>query len=72
MHLINSTTKQPVNVGDVAHTFRGEPVIILGWAEPREPNSTGRIHVQSMDECKQHNSWYPSVCNMEWTGETNY
>jgi hypothetical protein len=72
MYLIYEDTNEPVNTGDIARTFRGEPVIVTGWQEPRHSGSTGRVHVQSMDESKWHQSFYPSVCGMKWVGETNY
>jgi len=72
MRLIYETTGKPVNVGDIAHTFRGEAVIITGWQEPRHEGSTGRIYTQSTDESRWQNAWYPSVCGMKWVGDTNY
>lgn len=71
MKLINKQG-HTVNVGDIAHTFRGEPVVVVGMEEPRHSGSTGRVIVKTMDESRWQQSFYPSVCNMEWVGETNY
>ncbi len=68
MYLIYEDTQKPVTVGDIARTFKGEPVIVTGWQEPRHSGSTGRVYCQSMDESKWQNAWYPSVCGMKWVG----
>ncbi len=72
MKLIYETTGKEVQSGDIAHTFRGEAVIVTGWQEPRHAGSTGRVYCQSMDESKWQNSWYPSVIGAVWIGEPNY
>ncbi len=72
MYLIYEDTQKPVTVGDIARTFKGEPVIVTGWQEPRHSGSTGRVYCQSMDESKWQNAWYPSVCGMKWVGDANY
>lgn len=72
MYLINSTTKQRVEVGDVALTFHNQEVIVTGWAEPRVAGGTGRVYVQSTEANKWCNSYFPSVCGLEWVGEANY
>lgn len=72
MHLIYETTGTPVKTGDIAHTFRGEAVIVTGRQEPRHSGSTGRVYCKSMDESKWDNAWYPSVIGAKWVGETDY
>ena len=72
MHLVYETTGKPVKTGDIAHTFRGEAVIVTGWQEPRHEGSTGRVYCQSTDESKWNDSWYPSVIGAKWVGEPNY
>ncbi len=32
-----------VKEGDEAKTFRGEPVVITGWQQPRHEGSSGRV-----------------------------
>jgi hypothetical protein len=48
MRLLNKQG-QPVNVGDVAHDFRGEAAIVTGWQEPAHEGSTGRVYVRTME-----------------------
>ena len=72
MKLIYESTGKEVQSGDIAHTFRGEPVVVTGWQEPRHAGSTGRVYCKSMDESGWDNSWYPSVIGAKWVGETNY
>ena len=66
MKLVYQSTKTEVKVGDVAHTFRGVPVIVCSIQAPHKPSSTGRASVQSMCERKYFADYYPSVINAEW------
>ena len=66
MKLINSKTKQPVHIGEVAHDFRGKAAVITGWQVPQHTGSTGRIDIREMDEHGLSASYYPSVYGMEW------
>jgi len=60
MQLIDSTTKKPVNVGDIVTTFRGEKMVVTGMIEPRHAGSTGRVILDGQ-------AYYPSVINAEWS-----
>lgn len=66
MQLINLKTNQPVKTGDIAHTFRGEPVVITGWREPQSQSSTGRVYIRFMDDKAWSMECYPSVVNAKW------
>ncbi len=66
MRLVKDKTLEPVNVGDVLHTFRGEPVIVTGWREPGRIQSTGRVYLRSMDERGIEGEYFPSVINCHW------
>lgn len=72
MKLVYERNGNEVQAGDIAHTFRGEPVIVTGWQEPRSEASTGRVYCTSMDESKWQNAWYPSVIGAKWIGKTNF
>jgi hypothetical protein len=63
MMLVNATTGMPVHVGDVARTFRGEVVTVLGGSPPHKPESTGRVQV----EIDGHDmEYYPGVIDAKW------
>ena len=66
MKLVYLKTGVPVNYGDVAHTFRGEPVIVEGWQAPRHEGSTGRVYVKEMTEHGFSAAYYPSVIDAVW------
>ena len=66
MKLVYEKTGVPVNYGDIAHTFRGEPVIVEGWEKPRHEGSTGRVYVKGMDDRGFSMGFYPSVIGAVW------
>lgn len=66
MQLINSTTKQPVQIGDQVKTKDGYQVTVLGMTEPHKPSSTGRMYVKGN---MMHGEFFPNVFNCEWTEE---
>jgi hypothetical protein len=68
MYLTYSKTQERVEVGDVAHTFRGEAVVVTGIEMPKHAGSTGRVYVRSMDERGMEQGFYPSVIGAEWVG----
>lgn len=68
MYLTYSKTQERVTVGDVAHTFKGEAVVVTGIELPRHAGSTGRVYVRSMDERGMEQGVYPSVIGAEWVG----
>jgi hypothetical protein len=68
--LIYTTTQQPVKAGDIVH-LRGTPYAVTGWSEPHSPASTGRVHLQTMDETRAHQSYYPIVIGANWHGRTD-
>jgi len=39
MYLTYSKTQERVEVGDVAHTFKGEPVVVTGIEPPKHAGS---------------------------------
>ena len=67
MKLIYRKTETEVKCGDIAHTFRGEPVVVTGWQEPRHEGSTGRVYVRDMSERGFEQGYYPSVIDAYWT-----
>lgn len=68
--LIYTTTQQPVKAGDVVH-LRDTPYTVTGWSEPHSAASTGRIHLQSMDDRRSHFSYFPRVVGADWIGRTD-
>ena len=65
MQLINTTTREPLQLGDIVETFRGERAILLGMAEPHKPSSTGRVYIQ-LDDSRASREFFPSVIGAEW------
>ena len=68
--LVYTATQQPVKVGDIVH-LRGKPYTVTGWSEPHSPASTGRVHLQTMDDRRSHQSYYPIVIGADWIGRTD-
>ena len=66
MKLIYTDTGEPVNTGDIARTFRNEPVIVTGWAEPKHSGSTGRVYLREMGDQRFEGEYYPSVIGAQW------
>lgn len=56
-----------VEVGDILTDFRGNKAKVMGWALPRHPGSTGRVHVIYEDN-KQwgERELFPSVFGLDW------
>jgi hypothetical protein len=69
--LIYTATQQPVKTGDVVHLRDGQPYTVTGWSEPHSPASTGRVHLQTMDDRRSHQSYYPIVIGADWIGRTD-
>lgn len=63
MKLIHKQTGQEVREGDTVQDFWGDKGIVIGWAKPQNPVSTGRITVDH--EGIEHHC-YPSVYSCEW------
>ncbi len=66
MKLVYENTGVEVQSGDVAHTFRGDPVIVEGWSEPRHTGSTGRVYIKEMRDHGCSGEYYPSVIGAVW------
>jgi hypothetical protein len=66
MQLVYEVNNEPVQIGDVTETFRGESVVVLGIVKPHKPSSTGRVYVKptESDGCGQE--FFPSVINAKW------
>ena len=69
MKLVYSCNKQPVVIGDLVKTFRGEPAIILGFTKPHKPSSTGRVYVEFIGGGT--GEYFPSVIDTEWIDRTD-
>jgi len=59
--LRSMTTGEPVRIGDIVKTFRGEPCTISGGRAPHKPASTGRVWVEEFSQ-----EYFPSVFDLEW------
>lgn len=66
MQLINSTTKQPVQIGDQVTTRDGYKVEVITVTKPHKPGSTGRMYVKGS---MMSGEFFPGVFNCEWTEE---
>jgi hypothetical protein len=60
MRLVNEKTGQPVKVGDVVKTFRGEQVMVTSLHPPHKINSSGHVTCRSIGK-KWTQEFYPSV-----------
>jgi len=56
--LINSKTKQEVQIGDIVTDFRGGKSKVEDFAAPKHSASTGRIYTE-------HGAFFPSVYGCE-------
>ena len=72
MVLVYSDTGDPVKVGDIVKTFRGEVVKVESIREPYY-GGTGRVYVKSLDTNAVH-EYFPGVICALWVeshaGET--
>lgn len=73
MKLIYKSTGKPVAVNDIAHTFRGEPVVVHDFRPPHKASSTGRVYLKFIDEntdmprvAGSAREFYPSVIDAMW------
>ena len=72
MKLVYESNYQPVLVGDITKTFRGDLVKVLGICEPYSPASTGRVIVQFVsDHPDNGREFYPGVIGAKWIGRTD-
>lgn len=58
-------TGQPVAMGEIGETFRGEAVTIIGGTPPHKPSSTGRVTIKSI-EGGWEQEYFPSVVGCKW------
>jgi hypothetical protein len=63
--LVFEETLKPVPMGAELKTFRGEVVRVVGGQAPHKPSSSGRVHVENVD-----NGWasefFPGVVGATW------
>jgi hypothetical protein len=71
MQLVYEATNKPVQIGDDAETFRGEPVVVLGIVKPHKPSSTGRVYVKPADNSGCGQEFFPSVIGAKWIDRTD-
>ncbi len=69
MILINMETEEPLRVGDIVTTFRGERMSLTGWREPHKPGSTGKIYVKGFDDNDYEAMFYPGVIGAKFVEE---
>src|SRR5947199_140546 len=60
----HKATGKRLKRGDLVKTFRGETATVLGWTEPRTPESTDRVTLRFGDDEPQQ--FYPAVIDAEW------
>lgn len=63
MKLIDSTSRQPVAIGDTVYTFRGERATVTGFEPPHREGTSGRVSTT----LGHH---YAGVYNCEYIAET--
>lgn len=66
MKLIFIETGNEVRLGDIAHTFRGEKVKVVGIDQPHKSSSTGRVTVEFSDGDRGAQSFFPGVIEAKW------
>lgn len=70
MYLTYSKTQERVAVGDVVHTFRGDPVEITGIELPKQAGFLGRVRVRNLSEkwMGLNQVFPPQMIGAEWVG----
>lgn len=63
MQLIDSTSRQPVAIGDTVYSFRGNKETVRGIEPPRHSGSSGHVVTDA-------GRYYASVYNLEYITET--
>lgn len=65
--LVHAEDGDPVGEGEVATSFRGERMVVVGGRPPHKAGSTGRIYVKEPgDEGAGVAEFFPGVCEMKW------
>lgn len=62
--LVDKVSRDPIAVGDVVTSFRGERATVTGGT-PASGHSTGRVNVQ-WEGSDWQQEFYPSVFDLEW------
>ena len=76
MELINSTSRNPLVIGDLV-MVNGIEHILTGYRRPHKPASSGFVHVRSTDidddeaDYLRDDEYYPSVINAEFFPRTD-
>ena len=63
MILVDEKTRQPLQLGQMVKTFRGDMARLIGFTIPTRPSSTGRV-VLYRDG--RETSYYPGVIGAKW------
>lgn len=63
--LVHSGTLQPVMVGEVVESFRGDRATVMHGTGPHKAGAAGYVYVSQSDgtPCR---GYYPSVFGLEW------
>jgi len=67
MILVESTSRERLEIGNTLVSFRGEHVKLIGWREPHKAGSTGRVQVEFADG--KIGEYFPTVFNAEFVHE---
>lgn len=64
MKLIHIQSLEPVAVGDVVRSFRGEQGLVHHFVPPHKPSSSGHVSVRAAGGTEHYH--YVGVWGMEW------
>lgn len=69
--LVYEASNKPVQVGDLATTFRGEKVEVVSFALPHKPSSSGKVCVRSMTRQAWTSEYFVSVIGAKWINRSD-
>jgi len=63
--LVTTKSREPIPIGAVVHTFRGEEVTVIGFLPPRHRGGGGRVIVKFASGNTA--TFYPAVIHAKYT-----
>lgn len=65
MRLIDKTTRNEINIGDIVSTSKGEQVEVIHFREPHKASSSGKVSVKSVAHGWSQ-EFFVGVIGAEW------
>jgi hypothetical protein len=70
--LVDKTTGEPVERGDIIMSFRGDTYYLLGGDPPHKFGASGYVYTRYAEDGKSYDGrYYASVFNLVWKDTTN-